>query len=67
MEGINAEQSDSVVVTDDKHSYAEACLAYFTGRSSADVSNRQWILGNFTWQQTLEPLIQYFSTEEFSN
>ena len=66
MEGINAEPSDSVVITDDKRAYADACVSYFTAEQS-DVSNRQWILDNFTWQQTLEPLMQYLSIEEASN
>ena len=63
MEGINAEQTDHIFITDDKHAFAEACLAYFTLEQSA-ILNRKWILDNFTWQQTLEPLMQYFSEKD---
>ena len=66
MEGINAEKTDKVIITDDKHAYAKACLSYFTVEQSA-ISNRQWILNNFTWQQTLAPLMQYFSEKAVNN
>jgi len=66
MEGINAEQTGNVIITDDRHLYAEACLAYFKGEQPA-LTNRQWILDNFTWQQTLAPLMQYFSKKEVNN
>ncbi len=63
MEGINAEKTDNVIITDDKYVFAQACLSYFSSTQSA-VSNREWILNNFTWQQTLAPLMQYFSNKE---
>ncbi|PKI15921.1 TIGR03087 family PEP-CTERM/XrtA system glycosyltransferase [Colwellia sp. 12G3] len=63
MEGINAQQSDGVVITDDKNIYAQACLSFFEKPPEA-LSNRQWILDHFTWQQTLQPLGNYFSPKE---
>jgi sugar transferase (PEP-CTERM/EpsH1 system associated) len=63
MEGINAQPSDGIVITDDKVNYAQACLAFFTEQPKA-LKNRQWILEHFTWQQTLEPLSDYFSSKE---
>ncbi len=62
MAGINAQQSDGVVITDDKNTYAQACLALLDEQPKA-YTNRQWILGHFTWQQTLQPLVNYFSTK----
>jgi sugar transferase (PEP-CTERM/EpsH1 system associated) len=62
MEGINAQQSNGVVITDDKNTYAQACLSYLDEQPKA-LTNRQWILDNFTWQQTLQPLVNYFSTK----
>ncbi len=66
MEGINAKQSDSIMISDDKSSYAQACLAYLTDQVCKG-SNRQWILEHFTWQKTLEPLMQYFLTKGENN
>ena len=62
MEGINAQQCNGVVITDDKNTYAQACLSYLDEQPKA-LTNRQWILDNFTWQQTLQPLVNYFSTK----
>ena len=62
MEGINAQESDCVVITDDKNSYADACLALLTEQPKL-LTNREWILNHFTWQQTLQPLGNYFSTK----
>lgn len=63
MEGINAQASDGVVITDDKNTYAQACLTLLGNQPKA-LANRQWILDNFTWQQTLEPLVNYFSVKD---
>lgn len=62
MEGINAEPSEGVIITDDKKAYAQACLKLLTEQPKLLV-NRQWILENFTWQQTLAPLKRYFSNQ----
>ncbi len=63
MEGINAQPSEGVVITDDKDAYAQACLALLNEQPK-ELTNRQWILEHFTWQQTLEPLGHYFSSRE---
>ncbi|TMM45259.1 TIGR03087 family PEP-CTERM/XrtA system glycosyltransferase [Colwellia ponticola] len=63
MEGINAQPSDGVVITDDKQTYAQACLALLNAQPKT-LANRQWILEHFTWQQTLQPLMNYFSVKE---
>ncbi|WP_057833121.1 TIGR03087 family PEP-CTERM/XrtA system glycosyltransferase [Colwellia sp. TT2012] len=60
MAGINAQQADGIVITDDHNTYAQACLT-FLAESALEVESRQWILDHFTWQQTLQPLAQYFS------
>ena len=61
MEGINAQQSHAVAIEDDVHNYAEKCLVFFESTNeNSHVKNRQWILTNFTWQQTLAPLTGYF-------
>ncbi|ALO36467.1 glycosyl transferase family 1 [Colwellia sp. MT41] len=63
MVGINAEQSTGVIITDDSNTYAQACLALLSEPPKA-LTNREWILAHFTWQQTLQPLMNYFSTKE---
>ncbi|WP_019028749.1 TIGR03087 family PEP-CTERM/XrtA system glycosyltransferase [Colwellia piezophila] len=63
MEGINAEESEGVIITDDKNTYAQACLKLLTNQPRL-LMNRQWIVEHFTWQQTLAPLINYFSNRE---
>ena len=63
MEGINAKQSDGVVITDNKNAYAHACSALLS-KQPKTLTNRQWILEHFTWQKTLQPLVNYFSTKE---
>jgi sugar transferase (PEP-CTERM/EpsH1 system associated) len=63
MEGINAEPSEGVVITDDCNDYAQACLDFLVEQPNT-LTNRQWILEHFTWQQTLEPLKHYFSAKE---
>ncbi|MEI6893689.1 MAG: TIGR03087 family PEP-CTERM/XrtA system glycosyltransferase [Colwellia sp.] len=63
MEGINAEPSAGVVITDDKDVYAQACLRLLDEQAKG-LTNREWILDHFTWQQTLQPLMRYFSETE---
>lgn len=63
MEGINAQQSNGVVITDDSKAYAQACLALLDEQPKK-LKNREWILEHFTWQQTLQPLMNYFSVKE---
>ena len=58
MEGINAENSSGVVVTDSQDEFADACISYLTAEPS-EISNRQWIMDNFTWQSTLATLPTY--------
>lgn len=60
MEGINAEAGEGVVISDDKNIYAQSCLD-FLAKSPQSLTNRSWILANFTWRQTLTPLFSYFS------
>ena len=60
MEGINALPSDGVIITDNKSAYADACLALLSDQPET-LTNRAWILEHFTWQQTLQPLVNYFS------
>lgn len=61
MEGINAPASRSVHILDDPNSFAEKCVEYLIDdKKSKEESNRKWILNQFTWQQTLRPLRQYF-------
>lgn len=62
MEGINAQESDGVLITDDKNTYAQACLALLDDQQKT-LTNRKWILEHFTWQQTLQPLMNYFSVK----
>jgi sugar transferase (PEP-CTERM/EpsH1 system associated) len=63
IEGINAEQSEGVIITDDKRIYAEACLNLINEQPKK-LMNREWIISHFTWQQTLQPLKSYFSAKE---
>ena len=61
MEGINAKPSDDIKITDDIQQFADECLNYLSVIKE-DGSNRNWVNENFTWQQTLVPLKQYFSS-----
>lgn len=63
MEGINAKPSNGVVITDNKHTYADACLALLTAQPAV-ITNRQWVLEHFTWQQTLAPIFDFFSAQD---
>lgn len=63
MEGINSVYCEGVAIEDEANRYAQACLKYLT-LPIASISNRQWIIEHFTWQKTLQPLQQYFSSKE---
>jgi len=65
MEGINALESNGISITDTPKDYAKQCLHFYEHKVEAEKNqNRQWILENFTWQQTLQPLEQYFSNKD---
>jgi len=59
MEGINAIPSGDIKITDGAQQFAIECVDYLTTGDS-NCKNRHWIIENFTWQQTLAPLMQYF-------
>lgn len=61
MEGINAPQAEGVHILDDAQKFADCCIQYLSEELAGDIKNREWILEQFTWQQTLKPLSQYFS------
>ena len=63
MEGINAPQNHSNIIVDEPQVMASACLSYLEKGQDA-TANRQWILENFTWEQTLAPLNNYLSPTE---
>ena len=46
MEGINAEQSAGVVITDDSGAYADSCLAYLNEQPK-ELTNRRVDLSAF--------------------
>lgn len=60
MEGINAPDSDGIHILDEPHSFAEQCIAYLSDKKAKEKNNREWILTQFTWKQTLQSLEQYF-------
>ena len=65
MEGINAPSNNNIAIVDDAKTYANKCLEFFnTEMINSDITNRQWVLEHFTWQQTLQPLGQYFLDKE---
>jgi len=65
MEGINAQASDDIAIVDDAQKCAEQCLHFIQKNvNKNNVMNRSWVLDHFTWQQTLEPLGQYFSDKD---
>ena len=67
MEGINAHESCDIAIENEVQSYAKQCLKFFEQEKENDRNNnRQWILEHFTWQETLEPLGQYFSDKDMS-
>jgi len=60
MEGINAPSSEGIHIIDDPESFADCCINYLSRNGEVVTNNRKWILEQFTWQQTLKPLGQYF-------
>jgi len=65
MEGINAQENCDIAIENEAQRYAEQCLKFFEQtKENNEIINRQWILEHFTWQQTLEPLGQYFSDKD---
>lgn len=58
MEGINAPTSPCAVVADGADDFSQACLKLLQ-QPVAQCDNRQWIIANFTWQQTLAALPQF--------
>ena len=67
MEGINAEANDFIAIEDSPQGFLDACSSFVvhsTQNAGLEPSNRQWIIDNFTWQQTLTPLLGYFASEE---
>ena len=61
MEGINAPTSANVHIIDEPSLFAQCCIDYLAEHSKEEKNNREWILTQFTWQQTLAPLTQYFN------
>lgn len=67
MEGINAQENCDISIENDAQSYADECLNFFEQtKKFNEINNRQWILEHFTWQETLQPLKQYFSHKEMN-
>uniref|UniRef100_A0A486XRJ9 FIG137776: Glycosyltransferase n=1 Tax=Rheinheimera sp. BAL341 TaxID=1708203 RepID=A0A486XRJ9_9GAMM len=62
MEGINAPASECAVIADGAEAFYSACLRLLQ-HPVAQCYNRQWILDNFTWQQTLSGLQRYLELE----
>jgi sugar transferase (PEP-CTERM/EpsH1 system associated) len=62
MEGINAPNSADAMIVDGTDDFAEACLQQLQ-RDTQQAGNRDWILQNFTWQQTLAKLPAYICAE----
>jgi sugar transferase (PEP-CTERM/EpsH1 system associated) len=67
MEGINAKANEAIVITDNIEEYAHACLTFLTKKEAKKVTSREWIIEQFTWPQTLEPLLGFFTKREDSN
>lgn len=61
MEGINADMVKGVDVVDEPLAYAKACEVYLSNVGASVIpESRAWIINNFTWQQTLQAINQYF-------
>ena len=58
MEGINAPQSAWLRQTDAATEFRQYCLDILA-QPVFEISARQWIIENFTWTATLEPLKQW--------
>ncbi len=56
MEGINAPSSEHVHIDDEPLELARICIAYLDGKMSSECDNRQWIIQQFTWHNTLKPI-----------
>ncbi len=65
MAGINAPAGPSCLVADGADQFSQACLVLLQAPPS-DISNRQWILANFTWQNTLAGLTGYIGLDTTS-
>ncbi|WP_286264194.1 TIGR03087 family PEP-CTERM/XrtA system glycosyltransferase [Thalassotalea atypica] len=66
MEGINAPNSEQIHIHDDANMFAQVCNKYLGDKeqvSNEECSNRNWILQQFTWKQTLQPLKELYSTK----
>lgn len=74
MEGINAPSSSSIFISDGPEDYIKYCLQFLPSDQAKQEScinhhgegNRQWILQNFTWQQTLHNLFNFFNSPSIS-
>ncbi|MBZ9611721.1 TIGR03087 family PEP-CTERM/XrtA system glycosyltransferase [Rheinheimera maricola] len=60
MEGINAPLSPGAIVADGTEHFIQACITLLQ-QPLQHCDNRQWIIDNFTWQQTLTALPQFIS------
>ena len=67
MEGINADANEAVVITDNIEEYAQACLVFLANKEISKFTSREWIIEQFTWPQTLEPLLGFFTKKDDSN
>lgn len=63
MEGINAQSSDYIRIVDEPNEFATECITLLDD-VDPNGSNRQWVIDNFTWQQTLLSLPNFFSDSE---
>lgn len=60
MEGINAPSGPGAIVADGTENFSQACLNLLQ-QPLAECDNRQWIIANFTWQQTLAALPEFIA------
>ncbi len=67
MKGINADANEAVVITDNIKEYAQACLTFLANKETTQFTSREWIIEQFTWPQTLEPLLGFFSKKDDSH
>ena len=56
MEGINAPASDHVHIEDEPLKFAQVCIEYLENKLSVTCNNREWIIQQFTWHNTLKPI-----------
>lgn len=70
MEGINAPAGPATVVADTADDFTHACNSLLqhapqqaNNSDSSALNNREWIIANFTWQQTLASLPQLIAAE----